>query len=302
MSVSETDHASQGIDPVVPVPFDEGAGVSPELHGLACKLKWSRLFRVDRADAAAAGAALLMRTGDEYRLKFDTTDVAAARALAEHASALLARIGHQRMRCWETVKEASTELEFLISAGFDPGPVSTRFTMRTTVIRDALRPLVDMLKTRGKLPEKARVVSLATAVRDGLFEDVSALEKRFVGNRAMLLQEHASGEDGLHIHHALSRVAVLDSAFVAIVLGRPIASDTFLVEARAVAPEHRNRWVNPCMMLDGVEGLLTAGLTAIELDATEANADTLGLARKGDAVTLRRVCSPTYHNDTARHA
>lgn len=282
------------------VPFGDGASVSPELYELACRLRWSRLFKARAAEGSVAGAALLARHGNAHHLKFDTADARVARALAEHASNLLRRIGYRGLRSWDTVREASDELSFLTAAGFTPGAASMRFVMPTRRIRDMLRPLVARLDKRRKVPPGARVVSLAEAVTAGLFADVVALERRLVHNRAMRLDVTVS-EGGVvpQIDHTLSRVAILDGAVVALVLGRPIAQDTFLVETRAIAPEHRNRWVSPCMMLDGVEGLLAASLTTIELDSAEQNADTLALARKGGAVERRRVYRPTFQDPVA---
>ncbi|MEL6482223.1 MAG: hypothetical protein AAFQ75_12295 [Pseudomonadota bacterium] len=295
------DEAPDGVQvlSVEAVPFDDGASVSPDLHDLAVRLKWSRLFQARASDGSLAGAALLARSETAHNLKFDTADARVARALAEHALQLLRRIGYRRLRSWDTVPEGSGELAFLTAAGFTPGPASMRFVMPTRRIRDLLHPLVERLHQRGKVPRGAHVVSLADAVAEGHFAEVAALERRLVHNRAMRLDEDGSeGGTVPRVDHALSRVALMDGVVVALVLGRPIADDTFLVETRAIAPEHRNRWVSPCMMLDGVDGLLAASLTRIEMESAEQNADTLALARKGGALERRRVYRPLYQADT----
>ncbi|MEM1150560.1 MAG: hypothetical protein AAGI03_08365 [Pseudomonadota bacterium] len=280
---------------VEPVPFDEGARISPELYDLSIRLNWSRLFQARETDGSLAGAALLARHGAAHHLMFDTVDERIAHALAEHASELLRRIGYRELKSWEVVPEGSAELAFLTDAGFTPGAASMRFAMPTARIRDVLRPLVERLHDRRKVPPGARVISLAEAVEAGLFADVVALERRLVHNRAIRLDEIASDEDLVaHIHHRLSRVVLLDGVIIGFVLGRPISADTFLVETRAVAPEYRNRWVNPCMMLDGVDGLLAVSLTTIEMDSVEENADTLALARKGGALERKRVYRPFF--------
>ncbi|MEM6932655.1 MAG: hypothetical protein AAF526_03625, partial [Pseudomonadota bacterium] len=95
------------------VPFEHGQSVSPVLHDLAVRLKWSRLFQARALDGSLVGTALLARSDTAHNLKFDTADVWAARALSQHASMLLRRIGYSRLRSWDSVPEASADLAFL---------------------------------------------------------------------------------------------------------------------------------------------------------------------------------------------
>jgi GNAT superfamily N-acetyltransferase len=173
---------------------------------------------------------------------------------------------------------------FLISNGFQSR--NRMFVVEADLERmlAGMSRLRDRLVSSGRVPSSARLVTPAEAPMD----EVIRLFDKYIMDERCLRPEF--------FRASFSSARFDESSVILMVDGR--VGGLLMVEwlrdihraevpARVVVPEYRGGWANVLMMATALERGRAAGITRVRFESLEDNADTLSLARRFQADTIR---------------
>ena len=182
------------------------------------------------------------------------------------------------------VAEGSHFEQFLRSHGFDREKVRlTSYEILVDRFHAVLEPRFRRLKERGKIPSKARIVSLS--------EVSPAVLRRFVErNLGWSLQDFGSRliqKDGGY-NNEVSSVLLVGNEVSGVQLGR-IKSGIKIADGLAVAPELRGGWASVYLRYDSLVKLREQGIERIRFMADESeHPDTVKMVSRCEGRILGR--------------
>jgi GNAT superfamily N-acetyltransferase len=181
----------------------------------------------------------------------------------------------------DTKKDAAAE-PFLLSLGFGHG--GRLFTVEVDLepMLASMAGLRDRLVRSGRVPADARLLPLAEAPKS----DVARLYDTHILAAQRLHPAYIEASLTDKRYERISVVA-MEGDRVAGILVVENEGELARVPARVVAPGYRGGWVNVLMMAAALETGKTVGIRRVQFDSLAANSDTLKLARRYGAETVR---------------
>lgn len=191
-----------------------------------------------------------------------------------------------RVACVHARADAETEPDaarFLARRGFS-------HTFRLVTVEgdvDALRTPVALVRKRleacGRIPRDSRVASLADAPR----EEMARLYAEHIAHNPELAStlSHPSFRDG----GLVDSPVIMNGRQIVGFLLWSLEGAVAHVHARVVSPEHRGRWPNAVLLAEGLARAAHAGATRTRFDIPGGNRDSLKLARRLHADTVRTM-------------
>ncbi|HMI18155.1 MAG TPA: GNAT family N-acetyltransferase [Sphingomonas sp.] len=151
-----------------------------------------------------------------------------------------------------------------------------------------IAPTVDRLRSRGRIPDGARVAALDDAPVDEIgllvaqeFRSGPLRMAQMLG-RAMIADPAEAPIDRLG-----SRVLMVDGALAGALLSRRTGADAAHIVCNVVAPGWRKGWANALLLEGFTRATIAAGCTRIGFDCRDDVRDTIGLAARSGADHIR---------------
>jgi GNAT superfamily N-acetyltransferase len=242
---------------------------------------------IARRDGALAGAAAVVwrswaKPGGFPTLVHVLPQVrrrGVGRALMTAAQALT-RSEAEGLWSLESVELDGPAAGFLTACGFEPARRQAFFQARTAAMRERLGPLLERLRSRGRIPADARVVPL----REAPLEEVGWLvSKEFGGGPFSALNRLAARNRNTGIStEDKSQVLLHDGRVGAVVLAR-MDYGVGVVDARVVAPGLRGDWASALVLEQVLTRAEAESVAEFRFHCDETVLDTLHVARRAGA-------------------
>jgi GNAT superfamily N-acetyltransferase len=234
------------------------------------------------------------------------------RALRNIASDVAAARGAEALYAWNPSSPEWADARAWRALGFDQVidcPLH-RIDAKRTI--EALQPIFDRLKQRGRIPAEARLACLRDVKSEVLsgplggprgdrVHDIMDLVTAHLGGAGdrMTMKKRLLGKHPVPYDPGLSRVLLLRDRVVGAMLGRPVDGNAVLVEVNVVHPSVRGRWANVWLKLDATSRARDLGFTTFFYETYEQHADTAKLTRRLDGDVVPR--SELYHVIASKH-
>lgn len=180
---------------------------------------------------------------------------------------------------WSLEPEAvdGAAARFLEACGFGLTRRQHHFQASVEALSESVRPLVALMRRRGRIPADARVVALA----DAPLQEISWLVSAEFGGgpfRALAGLQRRAGANPTR--EADPSLVVMQGDQVAAVMLWRIEDGVAVIDARVVAPQARGDWANALLLDESLEHIRALGASAFRFHCDEDVADTLSLARR----------------------
>ena len=146
-----------------------------------------------------------------------------------------------------------------------------------------LAPLVDRMRSQGRIPDGARIIPLYEANK----ANVLTLHLDNLGGDRADLYRKLSGRGAAAFHPRYSRVLLVDGKVMGCILAHRQDRDTAVVDADIVSPLFRGGWANVWLKLEATRGALRLGIKNFEFTSFDHYVDTRSFTKKMGGSTIR---------------
>lgn len=258
----------------------------PELHGAAVTF-----VAVDNEHQLVIGAAAATRSVRLQPLTGPGIAVhvippcrrhGAAKNLLIHLEQAAQRAGANALYAAKRVEHSSNEMRGWQWLGFEPCETVEEHVLPITQIASRLGPVVDRLRTQGRIPTTARVIPLYQA-------DLAAVLQLHLdhmgGDRGELYRKLRGRGPGAFLPRQ-SRVLTVDNQVKGCLLAHRVAKETIAVDANIVEPSLRGGWANAWLKLEAFRGA-PLGVKEFRFTSFDHYADTRSFTKKFGGTTAR---------------
>jgi GNAT superfamily N-acetyltransferase len=192
--------------------------------------------------------------------------------------------GAQALYAARRVEFDSHEMRRWEQLGFSVCETVEEHQLPVAEIVSRLEPIVEGVRSRGWIPDQARIVPLYAADREKVLE----LHLDELGGDRAALSQRLRGQGPKAFHLRFSRVLLLGERVVGCILGHSLARGAAAVDAVIVKPELRDGWANAWLRLEAARGALTQDISHLRFTTFDHYADTRSFAKRLRGVVTTR--------------
>jgi GNAT superfamily N-acetyltransferase len=183
------------------------------------------------------------------------------------------------------VAQDSTEMQAWNWLGFKPSETVEEHVLPIAEFESRLGPLIDRMRTKGRIPANARIIPLYQANPARLLQ--LHLDQMGGDRRELYRKLQSKGPGAFHPRY--SRVLLIDDLVKGCVLAHRTARHTARVDANIVEPDLRGGWANIWLKLEASRRALSLGIKEFTFTSFDHYADTRSFTEKLGGATIRRT-------------
>lgn len=207
------------------------------------------------------GTALLTQLENAARHLFDARALYAASRVEQ---------GSEAMKGWEWL-------------GFEPIEKVEEHELPTAGFETELGPLLDRMRSKGRIPADANIIPLYEANAAGVLQ----LHLDQMGGDRRELYRKIRGQGAGAFHPRYSRVLLIDGRVKGCILAHRAAAEVAAVDANILDPSVRGGWANVWLKLEATRGAIRLGIKAFRFTTFDHYSDTRRFTERLGGVTTR---------------
>jgi GNAT superfamily N-acetyltransferase len=204
------------------------------------------------------------------------------RSLIDQLAATARSAGAATLYAAERVEMNSAPMESWKSLGFEICQTVEHHRMELARFEPELQPLIDRVRQRGRIPERARMIPLYQADPQAVLQ----LHLDYLGGDTLNLSRRLRGEGRDGFLPQYSRVLVVDDVVRGCLLGHRGNADTMVIDANIVDATLRSGWAAVWLRLEAARGVRHLGIKNLEFTTFDHYADTRNFTKRLGGVTI----------------